>query len=190
MAAKGFSHLQSALSSRSPLRIAQPDAAEASVALLLVDNPGAGLEALFIKRAEHPLDPWSGHIALPGGRRDPEDADALATVLREVREETGIALSSAQLLGELDDLHPRTPSLPSIVIRPFVFGLGQRVAHLSCSEVDACHWVSLKELQASAGTASVVIKSTTREVPCFRVEGHVLWGLTHRIVTQLLDLIG
>ncbi len=178
------------MSKRKLRRIEEAGASQASVAVLLVDDPRAGLEALFIKRAEHPLDPWSGQIALPGGRRDPEDTDLLATALREVKEETGISLSARQLLGELDDLHPRTPSLPSIVIRPFVFGLSKRIAHTASSEVDACHWAGLKELQASAGTASIVIKGAAREVPCFRVEGHALWGLTHRIVTQLLGLIG
>jgi 8-oxo-dGTP pyrophosphatase MutT (NUDIX family) len=40
-------------------------------------------ELLLIRRAEHPSDPWSGHMALPGGRNDPQDTSLYETVVRE-----------------------------------------------------------------------------------------------------------
>ena len=64
-----------------------PDTREAAVAVLV--RPREELEILLIKRAEHEKDPWSGHMALPGGRRDPDDADLLTTALREAEEEIG-----------------------------------------------------------------------------------------------------
>src|SRR5262245_58169717 len=78
-------------------------------------------ELLMIKRAEHDGDPWSGHVACPGGREEDGDASLEATAIRETREETGIDLGRVgRILGTLDDLSPRTPYLPPIVIRPFV----------------------------------------------------------------------
>lgn len=50
-------------------------------------------EILFIKRAARKGDRWTSHVALPGGRRDPEDADDQAAAIRETVEEVGIDLS-------------------------------------------------------------------------------------------------
>src|SRR5438093_2935884 len=97
----------------------------AAVAVVLHDG-NDGIEALCIHRAVRAGDVWSGQIAFPGGRRDPGDADLLATAIRETMEEVGVDLSSAERLGVLDDLYPRTPVLPPVVVRPFVFALTSR----------------------------------------------------------------
>ena len=94
----------------------------AAVAVLLHDGT-EGLEALFIHRAERAGDTWSGQIAFPGGRREPSDSDLRVTAIRETHEEIGVDLASAEPLGVLDDMYPRTPVLPPVVVRPFVFGL-------------------------------------------------------------------
>lgn len=169
-----------------PVRIEEPGVIEASVAVVL--SPDG--EVLLIRRAEHPDDPWSGHIALPGGRRDPGDKDRLETAIRETREETGLELRREQLIGELDDLHPRTPYLPPIVIRPFVFAAPEAAATTCSVEVVECLWTPLRDLAASAGSARVRIKEREVEVPAFRAGGRIVWGLTHRILAQLLELSG
>ncbi|HYN43940.1 MAG TPA: NUDIX domain-containing protein, partial [Thermoanaerobaculia bacterium] len=61
-----------------------PVTRKAAVAVILRDGDG-GVELLFIRRAEHPRDPWSGQMGLPGGRVDPGDASPLAAALRETR---------------------------------------------------------------------------------------------------------
>lgn len=183
-----FAALRERLSTRAPTYIKVAGALQTSVALMLTPGP-SGLEVLFIRRAERAGDPWSGHIALPGGRREPADADLLATAIRETREEVGVALTPALLLGGLDDLHPRTPSAPPLLIRPFVFGLAERPAARLSDEVAGVMWFSLPEIAASAGTAAVAIRGVSTVVDCFRPGGTVVWGLTHRILRTLLPLV-
>src|SRR5688500_9926100 len=101
----------------------EPDERYRRAAVAVVVRVGAEetLERLMIKRAEHDRDPWSGHVALPGGRWETQDADLEATAIRETLEETGIDIASeGRVLGALDELHPRTPTLPPIIVRPYV----------------------------------------------------------------------
>ncbi len=160
---------------------------ETAVALILAPGDG-GLEALFIRRAVRADDPWSGHIALPGGRREPADGDRYATAVRETAEEVGVALTREALLGPLDDLHPSTPSLPSLVIRPFVFGLPVRPSTRLSDEVAAVEWVSLEDLGRREGRTEIVVRGERREVDCFLPGGLVIWGLTYRILRGFLPL--
>lgn len=173
-------------------RPAAPGLIETSVALMLSPGP-RGLEALFIRRAVRAGDPWSGHIGLPGGRREPGDADLLATAIRETREEIGVDLPSAVLLGALDDLVPSTPSLPPLMIRPFVFGVDPRPQAGTSDEVASSHWIPLESLHAARGATKVMIREKLVEVPCFLVpglpDGLVVWGLTYRILGGLLPLL-
>ena len=160
---------------------------ETSVALIL--TPGKlGLEALFIRRAERADDPWSGHIALPGGRRETGDADRLATAIRETKEEVDISLPVSALLGALDDLAPSVARVPPLVIRPYVFGFASRpVARLS-EEVAGVMWLPLAELASCEGKAVVPLRGDTREVECYAYGGVVIWGLTYRILSGFLKL--
>jgi 8-oxo-dGTP pyrophosphatase MutT (NUDIX family) len=160
---------------------------ETAVALIL--TPGErGLDALFIRRAERADDPWSGHIALPGGRREPGDAGRLETAVRETREEVGVELPASALLGALDDLHPSTPRLPPLVIRPYVFGFARRPEARVSDEVAGVMWLPLAELKACAGRSVVHIRGAATEVDCFNCGDVVIWGLTYRIVSGFLSL--
>ena len=181
--------LRARLAARRPARIEEAGSLETSVALILSPGP-RGLDLLLIRRAERAGDPWSGHIGLPGGRRDPGDADRLAVALRETREEVDVVLARESLLGELDDLHPRTPTLPPVCIRPFVFGVPERPAARPSGEVAACYWLPLGELLARGATAEVLIGGKTVPVPCFRpADDLVVWGLTYRILLGLKPLL-
>lgn len=188
---KRFESLRSRLASAK----SNPPAAgvlETSVAVLLAPGP-SGFEVLFIRRAVRADDPWSGHIGLPGGRRDPADIDLFATSLRETREEIGVSLTPEYYLGALDDLTPSSPSPIPLMIRPFVFGLPERPQAGTSEEVAASYWVALDSLHAARGSATVTLRDKSLEVPCFRVpglpEGLVVWGLTYRILNGLLPLI-
>jgi len=180
-----------ALRDHRPQRANAPDARPAAVALVLADAPGGDLEILLIRRAERADDPWSGQIALPGGRYDPADRDLLATAVRETREETGVDLSAAEGLGPLDDLYPRTPTLPPVVVRPFVFAVPRRVALVPSDEVQRAFWLPLARLADPdvRREVTLTLRGAKRTFPAYLVNGEVIWGMTERILSPFLDLV-
>lgn len=178
-----------------PGRKAEAPTAAKLAAVLVVLRPreDGEPEILMIKRAEFEGDPWSGHIACPGGRMEPGDADLMVTAVRETREETGIDVDRDGLvLGQLDDLSPRSPLLPSIVIRPFVALVRPDVEIVPSYEVATAFWVPLSALreQSSWDVDFVRVRSGRRRASIFRHEGHTVWGLTERVLRQFLAYVG
>jgi 8-oxo-dGTP pyrophosphatase MutT (NUDIX family) len=178
-----------------PAEALAPDARPAAVALVLLSaqGGGGGLELLLIRRAERADDPWSGQIAFPGGRREPGDRDLLITAIRETREETGVDLLAAEQLGALDDLYPRTATLPPVVVRPFVFALDARPALAPSDEVQRAFWVPLARLTEPRVRREITLtlRGAKRTFPAYVVgDGDdVIWGMTERILTPFLDRI-
>jgi 8-oxo-dGTP pyrophosphatase MutT (NUDIX family) len=176
---------------RSPGRAIAPEPPARQAAIALVIRPGAmdEPELLMIKRAEAEHDPWSGHVACPGGRWERGDRDLEATAIRETREETCIDLARlGRMLGTLDDLSPRTPVLPPIVIRPFVAAVPSQVEIIQSPEVAAAFWVPLSALrdEAAWGMGRVNVRGVDRDVSTFTHGEHLVWGLTERVLRQLL----
>ncbi len=173
------------LASHRPRTENDPTLIRAAVAVIAVPDPDA---LLFIRRAERPGDPWSGQMAFPGGRAAEEDLDLLTTASREVLEEVGLSLRSDDCLGALDDVAPRTPHLPPILVRPFVFGLPARPALRPNLEVAEVVWAPFAELTSPdrRSTWTFEREGATRVFPAYRVGEHVVWGMTERILSPLL----
>ena len=157
----------------------------AAVAVILAPDPDG---VLLIRRAERDGDPWSGHFGLPGGRRDPGDPDLLATSLRETVEEVGYVLTQDALLGHLDDVWPRSPLPRRIVVRPYVFAISERPHPILSDEVAETFWVPLAELAAPGVYRDTIIRlrGESRPFPAYHLQQGIIWGLTERILTQLL----
>lgn len=170
----------------------EADEREAAVALLL--RPAEQLEILLIRRSEHDADPWSGHVALPGGRRAEGDRELLETAQRETEEEVGIPLARVgTLLGRLDEVAPRHPLLPPLVIAPYVLAVPPGTeATPDRHEVDAAIWVPLSALRDDRAVSEILIElhDGTRRFPSLVYGEYVIWGLTHRILLQFLELAG
>ena len=166
----------------------------AAIALALRAASSGEPELLMIKRAEAENDPWSGHVACPGGRMDPTDRDLEHTAIRETWEETGVDLArDGRILGTLDDISPRTPTLPRLIIRPFVAVVKPDVQITQSAEVAEAFWVPLFAIRQTTawGRAMVRIRGVgDREEQVFQHGEYTVWGLTHRALTQFLDLLG
>ncbi|MDQ2765901.1 MAG: CoA pyrophosphatase [Gemmatimonadota bacterium] len=163
---------------------------DAAVAVIFRVSDTDVLELLMIERAAYEGDPWSGHVAFPGGRREPHDATLLDTALRETREEIGVdILAHGRVLGALDRVNPVSPSLPPIAIAPFVASLTEDVALALSDEVAAAFWIPLEVLQrvnASSEVEVVLSNGSRRTVRAFVHDRYTIWGLTERIVRDLL----
>jgi len=167
----------------------------AAVVLLLRDAGGSRaldeLEALFVRRAEVEGDPWSGHMALPGGRHSPPDEDLAVTALRELREETSLDPGRKALLGRLDEIHPRSRRLPSIAVTPFVGWTEPEVRVVENRELAGHVWVPIRVLRAPEHRSTLRLerRGAVRVFPTVEYEGRTIWGLTYRIVQEFLEVL-
>lgn len=166
-----------------------PPGRHAVVAAILRDSPD-GVELLLIRRAEHELDPWSGHMALPGGHGDASDASLVATAVREVSEEVSLDLfEHAELLGRL----PAVVAAPTqLTIYPLVFAL--ELGHEpepNPREVQEVVWATLEHLRSPAAVSSyqLDVQQQRHRFPAYDVRGRTVWGLTYRILGALLGTL-
>jgi 8-oxo-dGTP pyrophosphatase MutT (NUDIX family) len=168
----------------------------AAVAIILRsvdDGADTSCECLFIHRAVQSDDPWSGHMAFPGGRLEESDPSLLHAARRETLEEVGIDLErDGELLGAIDELRAsaRGRVLP-MAISPFVFALAAPVTTRCSEEVAESVWVPLRQLldPGSASTVPYVLEGQRFDLPCFRISGHVIWGLTYQMVMRFFALL-
>jgi 8-oxo-dGTP pyrophosphatase MutT (NUDIX family) len=185
--------LQSALSAHQPIEVNEEGLRRAAVALIFRAGEEGRPELLFIKRAEYPGDPWSGQVAFPGGREEQGDASLVETAMRETQEETGIALASdGKIIGTLDDLYPRTVRLPPISVRPFVFVLERSEPLTLSSEVALAFWIPFGSLAHTESWRedTVFARGIQINARVFRHHDHVIWGMTERILAQLVQMSG
>lgn len=201
---------------------APASATRAAVALVLRE-PGeettgrsapSSAELLLIRRAEQPGDPWSGHMALPGGRCDPTDVNVLSTAQRETHEEVGLSLEQRGLpIGRL----PAVPAIAGgrpvgLTVIPLVFQITGPVELCFNYEVAEALWVPLGDLQSGAlntyieyplrdskvrvappdplllGKGAKPLGIPTR-LPAWAIGDRIVWGLTHRMISTLFDLL-
>lgn len=177
---------------------ASPETRWASVGIVLHARAPGDFDILFIKRSQHEGDPWSGHMAFPGGRHDSHDADLLQTAQRETLEEVGLELpEKAALLGRLNDIqaYARGQAV-ALVVRPYLFLLQEtgeaHRPHLTPNrEVEETVWIPLRDLLSGEGHDTLVWErdGVPLELPCIRHKGYTIWGLTYYMLAELLDRV-
>jgi 8-oxo-dGTP pyrophosphatase MutT (NUDIX family) len=182
------------LRGRAPSQVDEAPRRAAVAAILRQPGDAGDAEVLLIRRAEHPDDPWSGHMAFPGGRRDPEDPSLLHTAQRETREEVGLDLDrQGELVGQLDDMPAIARGRPvGLVITPFVFAVHEVPPLVTdASEVAEALWVPLGPLvRGEAHTTRPYDHEGQRFLlPAFDVDGRVVWGLTYEMLQSFFRLL-
>jgi 8-oxo-dGTP pyrophosphatase MutT (NUDIX family) len=185
--------VRAALARRPPEPLPERLPRRSAVAIVLRDLP-AGLEVLFIRRAERAGDLWSGHVAFPGGRVEPGEGLEEAAI-RETWEEVGIDLrQSGVRLGALDEL----PAIGrgravGLSIQPWVWALtGDPGPFRLSEEVAAVQWVRFADLLDPARRAPFpyVHEGVELVLPSLDVDGLVIWGLTYRMLEILAEVLG
>jgi len=184
-----LARLTAVLQRREPVALEEEGARHAAVAVVVTREKDAAI--LFVKRREYPGDPWSGHIAFPGGHAEAGES-AATTAAREAFEETGLALGQAgEPLGLLDDVYPRSVYLPKIIVTPVVFAVPTSTDVRPSEEIERAVWVHASEVFDPANRRPLVVDlpAGQREFESIHVAGLVIWGLTERILNQIATAI-
>jgi 8-oxo-dGTP diphosphatase len=165
-----------------------PETASAAVAIIRSLAPRESF--LILRRVTHPEDPWSGHFSFPGGRKEDQDQDLLATCIRETIEETGILLDPDQLQQRLP-LEPAGLNLQNpLWVEPFLFTIQHHPPlTLSQQEIQSAYWLNAGQFQNIELHKSVEM-IPGRLFPAYPLEDYYLWGFTYRLLLAILQMDG
>jgi 8-oxo-dGTP pyrophosphatase MutT (NUDIX family) len=182
--------IRRALAGHAPATIAAEGAAHAAVALVLRESC-SGPELLFIERAAREGDPWSGHMAFPGGRMESVDGCARAAAERETLEEVGMQLRRGEPLGRLDDKPGNPETRPQLVVSAYVYAVGEPGPLVLNCEVREAFWFSVQELLDPVRR----VTRTVHDLPFPGIllgerERHVVWGLTYSFLESFFLALG
>jgi len=172
-----------------------------AVAMVMDQDSLSSASLLLIQRAKHDADPWSGHMAFPGGRQETFDRNSLATAKREMHEEIGFDIdrphdpnTRGQVVGRLSDFSTRKRAIPiDMVVSPYVFLIDKRPQLTTNYEVADTVWIPLAYFADLGNRSSLEYKvaGETWVLPCFRYsEDKIIWGMTLKMIDELLLIAG
>ncbi len=158
--------------------------ASAAVAIIRSLTPHESF--LILRRVDHPGDPWSGHFSFPGGRKDENDPNLLATCIRETEEETGILLDPAQLERRLPPEAAGNLLHNPLWVEPFLFTIPNHPPLTLCRrEIRSAYWLNARKFQ-DIERHECVEMLPGRLFPAYPVEDYYLWGFTYRLLRAIL----
>jgi len=170
--------------------IRERDYVHAAVMMILKQS-NTGYSLLFIKRPDNDRDPFSGHMAFPGGRMEMDDNSKLDTAVRETFEEVGININrSARVLGALDDVNPNNPRARNYVVTPYLSVLEEEVDIIpDVNEVEKTIWVPMHHLVDDKNAQVRIRVRDGREVKdyAYNYDQYLIWGMTGRVLHQFLS---
>lgn len=183
-----FEVVRNGLKRHPPRYVGDEGCRRAAVAMLLRPQ-GNDTDLLFIRRAEHHLDPWSGDLAFPGGCVDPTDSSPQAAAERETREEIGLELKPDNYLGRSDDL---AGAYLSIHISCFVYRIAEDPSFQLNGEVVDLFWVPLRTLLEPQRNRlhDFHYRGAGRRHPVIDLpewSDRPLWGITYRLLSNFLE---
>jgi len=159
--------------------------ATAAVAIIKCLEPKESF--LILRRAAHPLDPWSGHFSFPGGRKEKNDNNLLATCIRETREEVGILLCAETMQIKLPVMPAGSNAQKPIWVQPFVFALQNRPSIiLNPEEIQSAYWLASEDFQDAKRHREVELQPG-RLFTAFPLEDYYLWGFTYKLLHSILN---
>ncbi len=164
---------------------------EPQAAVAIIRTRNLDPEYLIIKRTVNPKDPWSGHFAFPGGGRDKNDPDLLATCLREVREECGLQLHPRNLKQTLPITHAGRLTEAPIFVSPFLFEIPMQVPlTVDPKEIDRYLWLPATYLKNKDNHSrqSFLKNSPQQLFHCIKLEDGYIWGFTYRVLADILQI--
>ncbi|NNM11485.1 MAG: CoA pyrophosphatase [Pseudomonadales bacterium] len=171
-----------------------------AVAVVLDSDVLADASLLLIRRAQHERDPWSGHMAFPGGRKEDFDRNGLATAKREMHEEVGFDIDAAsagslgRVIGRLSDFSTRRRAIPiEMIVSPYVFQIEARPRLSPNYEVDDALWIPLAYFADPANRSKIDFEYNGRNHAMPSVpysDSHVVWGMTLKMIDELLAVVG
>jgi len=163
-----------------------PEPKKSSVLILLYQTNDT-LETLLIKRSEG-MSVHGGQISFPGGKRDEADCSAIDTALREANEEIGVSRNIIEIIGTLSPLYLSPSNFEIIPV------IGFTTKHFELTpnpaEVDEVIRLPIEVLDRLRNTTDIPVRGLTfYNVPCFSINGHIIWGATAMILQELLDVV-
>ncbi|MCL2760527.1 MAG: CoA pyrophosphatase [Desulfuromonadales bacterium] len=189
-----YDNISAALNRKNPELIISPGYSHAAVAMIIhIKEDEKEPSILFIERALHPKDPWSGNIGFPGGRVEQGDTDYNQTAIRETEEELGFNLNSAKYLGRLSDVGG---SHLAIAVSCFVYGIEGKIPEFKINkrEVQDIFWLPVNYIlnPKHCSTHKFHFADENLESPCIKLpmsDKPVLWGLTYKLVMDFIRTI-
>lgn len=180
--------IATALKNHTPKTLTAKQRGHAAVAMILKEGTTTP-EVLFIIRATHEQDPWSGNIGFPGGKLDSTEEPQQAAE-RETDEELSLNLQKAKYLGRLDDLHGAT--LP-VLVSCFVYQVTEPVTFEPNHEVANTFWTPLPQLLDNERhqQKNVFYRNKERNHPAVKLlpsQQPVLWGITYRLIRSFFEV--
>ncbi len=181
--------LRAHLAARPPRVVAEWEARPAAVLIPLFFDAGQW-HVLLTERTDQ-VEDHKGQVAFPGGRVDAQDADRVATALREAEEEVGLRREDVTVLGQIDELitvsqYRITPVIGTFSW-PYAFTLEK--AELSQVFTVPLSWLA-EPAHLEVRQRQPIIPGRPIEVYYFHYAGHTIWVVTARIILNLLKVAG
>ncbi|HML96399.1 MAG TPA: CoA pyrophosphatase [Thermodesulfobacteriota bacterium] len=184
--------LERLLKERNPAKIGGDAGFVHAAVMMILKETEEEFSMLFIKRPEAEWDPFSGHMAFPGGRMSDGDESKLETAMRETREEIGVDLGvHGRILGELDDVNPNNPKARGYIVTPYLSFLTREVPlELDRREVEEAVWVPMEHLRDKRNFKVRPREREGRLVEdyAYNYGPYLIWGMTGRIVHSFLSI--